>query len=305
MIEAGHLNLGPIRFRIRTPEGTDVRYHDPAYAGFWSPGTAAHGGPEPLAVLMVDVDRRACVLPADEPSCRGGLNWALWEREDHLVICSGFQEQPCARMYCRLNRDFSSAQVLLDPAREGTGDAPFAGPLRYPLDQILSWGLLARCGAFILHASVAVKDGTGWIFAGRSGAGKSTISGLCHDCGWRILNDDRVIIYARDGQYRVCGTPWHGSGRFAEADDVPLGGIFFLAKSTGNRVEPFPSAQARMALLDVAAVPWFEDDWSRGALDAVDAVAGHVPLHRLHFTRGPEAVRAVEDQLLQEAAGRS
>ncbi len=302
MIHAGQLNIGPLQFVLQAPDGASVSYADPAYAGFWTENMLSPAGAGALVSLMVSVSHVAMTIPDDAPAFRGGRNWALWTREDHLVICSGFEGRSAARAYCRLARDFSKAEVMLDPARECADGLVFNGPLQYPVDQILTWGLLSRCRGFILHASVAVKDGVGWVFTGRSGAGKSTISGLCHDAGWQILNDDRVIIYPRDGRYRVSGTPWHGSGRFAEAADVPLGGIFFLVQSRENRVEPFPSSsQARLSLLDVAAIPWFEDAWSQDALDAVDLVADNVVLHRLHFTRDAGAVHELERHLFQDS----
>ena len=36
MIDSGHLNIGPLRFALRTEAACSVRYSDPAYAGFFS-----------------------------------------------------------------------------------------------------------------------------------------------------------------------------------------------------------------------------------------------------------------------------
>jgi hypothetical protein len=200
-----------------------------------------------------------------------------------------------ARQGCRVAHDLSRAEIALNPEWEGTDSAIVESPLRYPLDQILSWGLLSRIGGALLHAAVAVRDGIGWVFAGHSGAGKSTLSGLCHAAGWRILNDDRVLIYPRAGEWRVAGTPWHGTGRFAEAADFPLGGLFLLQQSKSDRVEPIADSQARLDLLDVAAVPWFEDTWSQNILDGLDRLVREIPVQRFHFTKTSAAVQALVD----------
>ena len=50
---------------------------------------------------------------------------------------------------------------------------------------------------------------------------------------------------------------------------------------------------ARLALLDVAAVPWFEDSWAQGTLDGLDRLVGDVETSRFHFTKTPAAVQAL------------
>ena len=90
----------------------------------------------------------------------------------------------------------------------------------------------------------------------------------------------------------MAGTPWHGSGRFAEAAEVPLGGIYLLQQAAEDRSMPISASQARLALLDVAAVPWFEDSWEQRTLDGLDRLVGDVEIRRFHFTKTPSAVRA-------------
>lgn len=293
MSHAVHLDVGPLRFALRSAALGAVRYSDPAYGGFFS----AAGGAEPLAELPVEFVRGAVPPPAGEPLWKAGDHWAAWADGDHLVFHVGSRAPESARRICRVARDLSRAELMLPPA--AWTDGVCESPLRYPLDQILSWGLLAGIGGTLLHAAVAVKDGRGWVFTGRSGAGKSTISALLRDAGWRILNDDRVAVFRRGAAWRVAGTPWPGSGRFAEAAEVPLGGIAFLRQAAQDRAEPMTAAQSRLALLDVAAVPWFEEEWSQGILDGLDRLVREVAVARLHFTKTPDAVRAATE--LQES----
>lgn len=277
---ASFLQIGPLRWEL----DVDVSYSDPAYDGF-----CFDRANEPLVTIPVSVRLQSRKLPAGEPLYQGGKNWALWEDGRYLIICSGFFDQSVPRFYCRLDRDGSSADVFLDPAREDGSN-----PLRYPIDQILSWGPLAKCGGLILHSAVAVRDGIGWVFSGRSGAGKSTLAEQCHRAGWQILNDDRVMVFKRGGQWRVSGTPWHGSGRFAEAEEVPLGGVLFIEKSERDLAVRMDPEQVRYSLLDVAAVPWFEDSWSQAALNVADSFAREVSFFRFECTKTRSAVDAVE-----------
>ena len=281
----GVLTIGPVQWRMYLPEGGAFACSDSVYRGFWHEESFA----DPLVSLDLFVHREAREIPAAEPLYRGGKNWALWEEGRELIVCSGFTDQPVPRFHCRIDRDSGAVELSLDPARvDGTS------PLRYPIDQILSWGPLAQCGGLILHSAVAVKDGIGWVFSGRSGAGKSTLSELCHQAGWTILNDDRVMVFQRDGIWKVAGTPWHGSGRFAEAAEVPLGGVFFVEKSDQNLAMPLAEEQIRYSLLDVAAIPWFEDRWAQAALDAADRFAREGSFYRFECTKTPAAVEALE-----------
>lgn len=286
MRKAGQLEIGPLRFRLETAAGLEVRYSDPAYAGFYAAGESRR--PADLELPVV-IRRGARTVPAGEPLWRGGRNWAAWADGPELVICAGFHGRERARWCGRVARDLSRAELDVD----FDGDVCEA-PLRYPLDQILAWGLLSRIGGALLHSAAAVKDGRGLVLAGRSGAGKSTLAELCRAAGWRILNDDRALVYRRGGSWTVAGTPWHGSGRFAEAAEAPLGGILFLRQASANRRETMPAATARLALLDVAAVPWFEDDWAQGTLDGLDRLAREVETGGFHFTKAPEAVATLE-----------
>ena len=286
----GQLDLGPLRFSLRCKNGGTMRYAAPASAGFYAQGPAGCFSP-PLCRMPIDIVERISPHPRGEPIWRAGGNWAAWEAGDELVFRSGIQAPAEAQMACCVARDLSRAE--LEPMPSAWEAGCWESPLRYPLDQVLSWGMLSRIGGALLHAAVAVRDGIGWVFAGRSGAGKSTLSGLCHREGWRILNDDRVLVFRRDGEWRVAGTPWHGSGRYAEAAEVPLGGVFFLNQALDDRMEALDASQRRLALLDVAAVPWFEDGWAQGTLDGLDRLAREVELRRFHFTRTSAAVQVV------------
>lgn len=301
MRPAGHLSIGPVRFELRTPDQAEVRYSAPAYAGFFSTSGAV-AGLAPLLEMQVEISARAAAIPTRPPVWSGGKNWAIWEDGSELICCAGFHDREKARYRCRLARDLRSAALAVDP--QFYPAEYLESPLTYPLDQILSWGLLSRLGGTVMHAAVAVRAGVGLVFTGRSGAGKSTISALCHAAGWRILNDDRVMIYRRNDAWRVAGTPWHGSGRFAEADDIPLGGIYFLQQAPEDRMETMTASESRLALLDVAGVPWFENSWSQGVLEGLAKLVRDVEMRRLKFTKSETAVKVVADDQESVRAGK-
>jgi hypothetical protein len=93
------------------------------------------------------------------------------------------------------------------------------------------------------------------------------------------------------------GTPWHGSGRFADPGGVPLAGVFFLRQSPRSRVAEMDTASAAAHLFARS----FPPPWSRTALDRVlracARVARAVPCRRLSFARDRTAVSAVLETL--------
>lgn len=292
------LHIGPLQWEMNLPDGGEISYSDPAYDGFV--GRDAQETFSAMLLMPISIRYEARAVPEKAPLYEASTTWAIWEEGNDLIICSAFWNLPSAWMYCRLSRDFSSAELFLDPDREGDEPLLFKDPLRYPMNQILSWGMLARCGGFVLHSAVAVKDGVGWVFSARSGGGKSTLSELCHQAGWKILNDDRVMVFQREGQWRVAGTPWHGTGRFAEAAEVPLGGLFFVEKAEQNEMVPLTDREVRLRLLDVAGIPWFSDEWSQPVLDAVDQFSSESVFQRLRFRKDVSAVEAVEAFVAQQ-----
>lgn len=82
----------------------------------------------------------------------------------------------------------------------GEGNGEFS-----ELIDMLALFLVAQAGRIPLHASAAVHDDTAVIFAGRSGAGKSTMAFAASRAGMAVLSDD--TIYVQCEPLRVWGMP--------------------------------------------------------------------------------------------------
>jgi len=275
------LQIGPIGWDLQPAESGVIRYSTPPYDGF-----VRVGGAGTAAVVLPLVVRTGGVdVPGGVPLYRAGNNWAIWDEGEAFLLAVGLGRRSC-RLVCRVSRSLMEGELWVN------GD-PQESPLRYPLDQVLAWGMLAQCGGFLMHAAAVVLDGVAWVLTGRSGAGKSTLSGLCREAGWEVLNDDRVILYEERGEWRVSGTPWHGSGCFWQNRQVPLGGVFVLQQDRGDVVALLGRRESRLALLDTVSVPWFEPEWSQGALDAVATATEAVPVSRFRFTNSAAAVNTL------------
>jgi len=143
--------------------------------------------------------------------------------------------------------------------------------------------LLAREGGFLVHASSAIRHGRAFLFAGLSGAGKTTISRLA-PADATLLTDEISYVRREAGEYYAYGTPFAGEmAKPGENARAPLGGLFLLAQGPENRIDDVPAAEAARALL--TCVLFFAEDAElagavfRSACDFVE----RVPVKRLTF----------------------
>ena len=109
--------------------------------------------------------------------------------------------------------------------------------------------ILARQGGFLLHAASAIRGGRAFLFAGVSGAGKTTISRLAPSD--TVLLTDEISYVRRAGNaYEGWGTPFAGElARVGENQGAPLSTLFLLEKGPENRIEEVAAAEAVRLLL--------------------------------------------------------
>ncbi len=187
-----------------------------------------------------------------------------------------------------LHADFGSGDVVV---RQRKPRPAFA--LNYPEGQIILLNRLAMLQAGLVHSSALVIDGRGYLFCGRSGAGKTTIARLWKQRGGMLLCDDRNIVRWMNGCPFVCSTPWHGEDPEVNPVNVPLGGIFHLHQAPENRVEEIPMTQAVARLYATSLAPFYDRTSARLVLDGYVRCLDSVPSYDLHFTPDLRATDAV------------
>jgi hypothetical protein len=115
-----------------------------------------------------------------------------------------------------------------------------------------------RCGGFLLHGALAVKNGWGLILAGPGRVGKTTASRRLPS-SWGSLSDDATLVVC-DEQGAYWAHPWptwsnfmSGSpgGTWDVSHAVPLKAIFFLQQEQQDRVEPVTPGQAICLLVEL------------------------------------------------------
>lgn len=171
-------------------------------------------------------------------------------------------------------------------------------PFVYPLDEVLFISLIARRGGLHVHAAGIDDRGSGLLFPGVSGAGKSTISKLwLQQPGVRVLSDDRNVLRIQRGVVRIHGTPWHGEAELSCAGTVPLKAICFLEQATENRVLPLSVADASAELIARSFPAYWDAAGLARALETAARITAEVACYRLRFRPDAGAVDAVREEI--------
>jgi hypothetical protein len=122
----------------------------------------------------------------------------------------------------------------------------------YSLDSVLRIThslLLATEGGFLLHAASAVRNGRAFLFAGVSGAGKTTLARLA-PADAAVLTDEVSYVRRTGTGYEAHGTPFAGELARSGANlSAPLESVFLLEKAHANRIESVSPRAAVSALL--------------------------------------------------------
>jgi hypothetical protein len=173
-------------------------------------------------------------------------------------------------------------------------------PNPYSIDAVLRIVhtlVLAKQGGFLLHAASAIRNGKAFLFAGVSGAGKTTISRLA-PADATLLTDE--ISYVRklkadaqsgdgnggenDDEYVAFGTPFTGElAKVGENASAPVAALYLLAQGPENRIEPVAVADAGRELLSNMLFFAEDHEMIHWAFEAACDFVKRVPVYRLTF----------------------
>jgi hypothetical protein len=143
--------------------------------------------------------------------------------------------------------------------------------------------VLARQRSFLVHSASAIRNGKALLFAGVSGAGKTTISRLA-PADVTLLTDEISYVRRRNDGYVAFGTPFTGElAKLGENVSAPVGALYFLAQGAENRIDPLEPAEAARSLL--ANILFFAEDQELvvTVFQAAIEFVNRVPVFQLTF----------------------
>src|SRR5437667_2867819 len=145
--------------------------------------------------------------------------------------------------------------------------------------------VLAGQGGMLVHAASAVRNGRAFLFAGVSGAGKTTISRLAPP-DVTLLTDEISYVRPAETGYVAFGTPFAGElARIGEKVRAPLAAVYLLVQGPENRIEPVSQTEAARAMLQNILFFAKDPELVHLIFQSVFDFVSRVPVHRLVFTR--------------------
>ncbi len=273
------------RVRLQSPSGP-LALTDPF-------GIFLHHNGDSLPDATYEAFRTLLNPSSIAPSNQNGVFWEndFWRVRvtsgDTLAIEVRDASISAWRTVASMADDFSQGRLLLPPppVTERT-----IRPFYHPQDRAVILGRFCHVKGVMMHASSVLVDGHVLVFAGMSGAGKTTLARLFRSHGATILNDERTLIHERNGTVRAGASPWHGEENQVNAATGPLGGIFFLKQAPSNRLRPLPLPEGLANMMTTAFVPVFIPDGTSRTLDNCMTILNAVQAYELCFTKGTEAM---------------
>lgn len=207
--------------------------------------------------------------------------WRLYSIDDQQVLVLGggsakFSPWTIAVLKPNLQ------EIELFTTGERMANGLYADPFETGLIQRLMVLWLACHGGLMVHGCGVMDADKGYLFAGNSGHGKSTMAALWKDHGM-VLCDERVIIRHVAGKFRIYGTPWHSDVANVCARSAPLDKIFFLGHDTDNSSRKKTEIVASTMLLKRAYHPFWDKTGMSNTLDFCDRLLQAVPSYELLF----------------------
>jgi hypothetical protein len=168
-------------------------------------------------------------------------------------------------------------------AVEDRGDEPVGRVLDNAARYLVARLAIER-GGLAVHGAGLRRGGRAFIFAGKSGAGKTTAMRLLAPV--ESLGDDFAIVLPDSGGWAVPALPFDNT-ETAPRDPVrgltPLARVYRLFQAEHHRVEHPKGVLAQASLLACAAFPWALPDLAHRAGEAVASLAASGRFGHLHF----------------------
>jgi hypothetical protein len=157
-------------------------------------------------------------------------------------------------------------------------------PLKHALTNFYSSYIVYHNWGLILHSSCVLEDGRAHIFAGQSGAGKSTAARLSKPRD--LLSDEASLVKITDHGITVYHSPFRSEetdkGR---SNQAPLESIQILHQSPQNERVNMKKADAFVHLLDKVFYWSHDSEETKKIMGLLKLLVDRVPVYELYFKK--------------------
>lgn len=275
------LYIGGFRFALHSEHPVAAVPANSPYAAFTKP--CPEDFPFDGSVVDVRLNPLGTLRRMPAESLFAGPTWSMYSDGDLRRIVMRDRENPEPFWVAEFTLNGRRADVYYGP-RQLNAAGEVVSPLSYPLDQLLMMYLLAETGGVLLHAAGGIRNG-GEVFAGPSGAGKTTMTRMLLAEGFEMFSDDRIIVRPRGESLLLFGTPWPGDAKVAASRCAELARVHILQKAGCNRDVALTPADALAKVIPCCSLPWFDKPVLAKSLEGLARMLERVPHSVCHFTK--------------------
>ena len=146
---------------------------------------------------------------------------------------------------------------------------------------------------FLFHGSAVAVDGQGYLFAARSGTGKSTHARLWQQLlgdRFTYVNDDKPLVRVTGDGAVIYGTPYDGKHHLSNNIAVPLKAICLLQRGTENSIRRLSAREAFPRLMQQVYCPEDREVFAR-TMGLLQELTRQVRFYELSCNMDIEAAR--------------
>lgn len=202
------------------------------------------------------------------------------------ILCADYRTDGQADFKVTISQEDIDLEREKSQNEDGNSNGTMAEYLDKYLEELAVYRKIAevmpRYDTILFHGSAVAVDGYGYLFAARSGTGKSTHTALWRDLfGERavMVNDDKPLLHIAE-EVTVYGTPYDGKHRLSSNIAVPLKAVCILTRASENTIEPIKKNDAYPMLLGQTYRPADPVSMQKTML-LIDKLADRVRLYRL------------------------
>jgi hypothetical protein len=157
--------------------------------------------------------------------------------------------------------------------------------LKHALMNLYSSYLVYHQWGLLVHSSCVIDKGTAHMFAGHSGAGKSTAARLSSPR--ELLSDEATVVKITPDQITVFNSPFRSEleGSSGAEASGPLESIYILNQAIQNKRVSLSKSNGFLHLIDKIFYWSHSSEETKKTLGLLQTLAKTVPIYELHFQK--------------------
>jgi hypothetical protein len=156
--------------------------------------------------------------------------------------------------------------------------------LKHALTNLYSSFIVYHQWGLLIHSSCVIEDGKAHIFAGHSGAGKSTAAKLSYPR--QLLSDEASLLKITENDISVYNSPFRSELKAdAFKENIELASIQILYQSLVNRRVRIGKSDALLHLMDKVFFWPHSQEEAKIIVKLIAMLVQQVPVYELHFQK--------------------